>query len=53
MLVLSVIEIQYLKLEKPDVRTAFLHGSLDDDVFMQQPEGFTWNQSLFYKEVFV
>lgn len=29
-----------LKLHQMDVTTAFLHVSLDEDVFMEQPEGF-------------
>ena len=29
-----------LHLEQLDVKTVFLHGDLDDDIYMQQPEGF-------------
>ncbi|KAH9752645.1 hypothetical protein KPL71_014775 [Citrus sinensis] len=29
-----------LELEQTDVKTAFLHGSLDEEIFMAQPEGF-------------
>ena len=29
-----------LELEQMDVKTAFLHGSLDEEIFMAQPEGF-------------
>ena len=34
-----------------DVKTTFLHGSLDDELYMLQPEGFTipGNQHLVYK----
>ena len=29
-----------LKLEQLDVKTAFLHGYVDEEIFMEQPEGF-------------
>ena len=29
-----------LKLEKLDFKTAFLHGELDEEIFIAQPEGF-------------
>ncbi|GKA96485.1 retrovirus-related pol polyprotein from transposon TNT 1-94 [Tanacetum coccineum] len=39
-LVLSIIAAENLHLEKLDVKTAFLHGDLDEDIYMTQPEGF-------------
>ncbi|GJW39530.1 retrovirus-related pol polyprotein from transposon TNT 1-94 [Tanacetum coccineum] len=39
-LVLSIIASEDLHLEKLDVKTAFLHGDLDKDIYMTQPEGF-------------
>ena len=29
------------KLRQFDLKTAFLHGRLEDDLYMRQPEGFT------------
>ena len=32
--------MENLHLEQMDVKTVFLHGDLDNDIYMQQPEGF-------------
>ena len=29
-----------LEVEKMDVKTTFLHGNLEDEIYMKQPEGF-------------
>ncbi|GJV29468.1 retrovirus-related pol polyprotein from transposon TNT 1-94, partial [Tanacetum coccineum] len=29
-----------LEVEQMDVKTAFLHGNLDKEIYMEQPEGF-------------
>nr|GEX06432.1 retrovirus-related Pol polyprotein from transposon TNT 1-94 [Tanacetum cinerariifolium] len=39
-LVLSIVAVENLHLEKLDAKTAFLHGDLDKDIYMTQPEGF-------------
>ncbi|GJZ01348.1 retrovirus-related pol polyprotein from transposon TNT 1-94 [Tanacetum coccineum] len=39
-LVLSIVASEDLHLEKLDVKTAFLHGDLDEDIYMTQSEGF-------------
>ncbi|KAC9891008.1 hypothetical protein E3N88_45129 [Mikania micrantha] len=39
-LVLSIVASENLHLEQLDVKTAFLHGDLDEDIYMVQPEGF-------------
>ena len=40
-----------LELEKLDVKTAFLHGDLDEEIFMVQPEGFKvkWKETMVCK----
>lgn len=38
---LSVVASHDLELEQLDVKTAFLHGELEEDIYMDQPEGFT------------
>ena len=39
-LLLALSAYYDIELEQMDVKTAFLHGSLDEEIFMAQPEGF-------------
>ena len=39
-IVLALVVLLDLELEQLDVKTAFLHGDLDDEIFMEQPEGY-------------
>jgi hypothetical protein len=39
-LVLGIVAAENLHLEQLDVKTTFLHGDLEEDIYMVQPEGF-------------
>ena len=38
--VLSIAASMDLEVEQLDVKTTFLHGDLEEEIYMQQPEGF-------------
>ncbi|KAG8473076.1 hypothetical protein CXB51_035013 [Gossypium anomalum] len=45
---LGIVAMHDLELEQLDVRTAFLHGELEEDIYMQQLEGFTVSEKEDY-----
>ena len=38
--VLGIAASMNLEVEQLDVKTAFLHGDLEEEIYMEQPEGF-------------
>jgi hypothetical protein len=38
--ILSIVVAFYLEVEQMDVKTTFLHGDLEEEIYMKQPEGF-------------
>ena len=38
--VLAIVAVLDLEMIQLDIKTAFLHGSLDEEIYMEQPEGF-------------
>ena len=40
MVLLSIMVVHDLELEQMDIRTAFLHGDLEEEIYMEQPQGF-------------
>jgi hypothetical protein len=38
--VLGIVATMDLEIEQLDVKTAFLHGDLEEEIYMEQPEGF-------------
>ena len=43
-IVLALVALLDLELEKLDVKTTFLHGDLDEEIYMEQPEVFVQHQ---------
>ena len=41
-IVLSIAASMNLEVEQIDVKTAFLHGDLEEEIYMEQPEGFIY-----------
>ncbi|CAJ2646442.1 unnamed protein product [Trifolium pratense] len=42
---MAIVNMYDLELEQMDVKTAFLHGELEETIYMQQPEGFVKDNS--------
>ena len=36
----GLVAVEYFHLEQLDVQTTFLHGDLEEDIYMQQPQGY-------------
>jgi hypothetical protein len=38
--ILSLVVVEYLHLKWLDVKTTFIHGDLEEEIYMQQPHGY-------------
>ena len=38
--ILSIVATKDLHLEQLDIKTTFLHGDLDEEIYMAKPQGF-------------
>ena len=39
-IILALVAVHNLELEQMDVKTTFLHGNLEETIYMSQPEGY-------------
>ncbi|KAH9649072.1 hypothetical protein KPL70_025842 [Citrus sinensis] len=49
-IILALVVVQDMHLEHMDVKIAFLHGELQEEIVMQQPEGCSYDYFVYFKE---
>nr|GEW03190.1 retrovirus-related Pol polyprotein from transposon TNT 1-94 [Tanacetum cinerariifolium] len=45
---LSIVALQNLELEQLDIKTTFLHGHLEEDIYVEQPKGFKVSEKEYH-----
>ncbi|KAH9724313.1 hypothetical protein KPL70_007440 [Citrus sinensis] len=50
-ILLSLVAVQDMHLEQMDVKTAFLHGEIDEMIVMSQPEGSSFDCCVYFKTI--
>ena len=40
-IILAIAAVEDLEVHQMDVKTAFLYGDIDEEIYMEQPEGYT------------
>ncbi len=48
--ILALAAIENMEIHKMDVKTAFLNGDLEEEIYMEQPKGFTQEGQAFASE---
>jgi hypothetical protein len=46
---LSIVKAKGWEVHQMDVKNAFLHGDLSEEIYMEQPQGFMQDSSLVYR----
>ena len=48
-LVLAILASKHWEVHNMDVKSAFLHGDIHEEIYMKHPEGYIYDPSLVFK----